>query len=118
MFLQRIILSLLAGIGGLWIATEFVPNVSFDGSFTMLLITGSILGIINLVIKPVLSLITLPIRILTLGLSSILLNVAMVWVIDIAFKELKIEGLVALFLTTLAVWGATMLLSLLGRGKV
>ena len=106
---QKLILSLLGSIGGLWIAIQFVPNVAFSGSIVQLLIAGSILGTLNAILKPILNLITLPIRLLTMGLSSILINALMVLVVDILFEELEIVGLVALLWTTISVWGITMI---------
>ena len=105
--LQKLILSLLGSIGGLWIAIQFAPDVDFSGTVVHLLIAGGILGLLNAVLKPILNLITFPIRILTMGLSSILVNALMVLIVDILFDDLKIIGIVALFWTTISVWGVT-----------
>lgn len=118
MLLQSLFLQVVAGIGGLWIAVHFIPQVSFEGETQLLLIVGAVLGIINTFIKPVLNLVTLPIRILTLGLSSLLINVLIIWGVDIYFEQLIIKGLLALLWTTLIVWGLSMLLHLFGKGKL
>tara|TARA_B100001971_G_C17878997_1_gene377094 strand:- start:198 stop:557 length:360 start_codon:yes stop_codon:yes gene_type:complete len=106
---QKLILSLLGSIGGLWIAIQFAPDVAFSGTIVQLLLAGGILGILNAILKPVLNLITFPIRILTMGLSSILLNALMVLIVDILFEDLAIVGIIALFWTTISVWGVTTL---------
>ena len=73
------------------------------------------LGVANAFLKPVLNLLTLPIRILTLGLSSLIINVAFVWLLDIIFPELVISGIVPLLETTIIVWILSTILSVSKR---
>lgn len=108
--MTRLIVQIGAGILGIWLATEFVSGVEFVGSLKSLLIAGTILGLINSFIKPVLKLITLPIRILTLGLFSLIINMGMIWVVDVLFPELIIIGLIPLFWTTIIIWGLSLFL--------
>ncbi len=116
---QSLLLNIAAGIGGMWIATTFIPNVEFRGSFQLLLTIGIVFGIINAIVKPFLNLLTLPIRILTLGLSSFLINILLVWLLDILFGEsLDITTITALFWTTLILLVLRIPLSLLSRGKI
>ena len=116
--IQALLLHILAAIAGLWLAIQLVPGIEFTGSSPTLLLIGTVLGILNAVVKPVLNFITFPIRILTLGLSSLAINLALVWLLQIAFEELSIEGILPLFWTTLIIWGATIPLSLLSKGRV
>ncbi len=75
------------------------------GSYKMLMIIGGVLGIINFFIKPILKAISLPIRILTLGVFSLVINMGMIWLIEILFpRDLEITGLFPLFLTTIIIW--------------
>jgi putative membrane protein len=116
--IQSLFLHIAAGIGGLAIAVRFVPDVGFSGDVQQLLIAGAVLGIINVVVKPILNVLTLPIRILTLGLSSLVINTLLVLAVDIYFEELNIIGLLPLIWTTSIVWILSMLLNLFGKGKV
>jgi len=43
-------------------------------------------------------------RILTLGLFGLIINMAIVWVVDVLFPELTIPGLIPLFWTTIIIW--------------
>ena len=94
---------------------QFVPDVAFTGDWKLLLFAGFILGLINFFIKPILKLVTLPLRILTLGLFSLVINMAMVWLVDIFFTELIITGVVPLFWTSLIIWGFSTILPLFFR---
>lgn len=102
---MKLLLTIASGILGIFLADKFVPGVEFTGAWETLLLAGLVLGLINFFIKPILKLISLPVRFLTLGLFGILINVGIIWTIDIIFRELVIEGVVPLFWTTLIVWG-------------
>ncbi|HCM36354.1 MAG: hypothetical protein A3J30_00930 [Candidatus Wildermuthbacteria bacterium RIFCSPLOWO2_02_FULL_47_9c] len=115
--IQTLLLHILAGIAGLWISVRFVEGVEFSGSPALLLLSGLILGILNAIVKPLLNLITSPIRILTLGLSGFIINLLLVWALDLLFPELQFAGF-ALLWTTLIVWATTIPLSLLSRGRI
>lgn len=123
--MNSLILQIIAGILGIFLATKFVPGVSlevipgqsslfgidFTASWQILLLAGSVLGLINFFIKPVLKMITLPLRILTFGLFSLVINMLMVWLVDIIFPELIIPGIIPLFWTSLIVWGLAFVLT-------
>ena len=111
---QTVILSLIAGIGGLWVATKFIPGVSFEGSWQTFFMVAGALGLILIIVKPVLGFVSFILRVIILGV--ILFGV--VWGLDIAFPELHIIGLIPLAWTVLAIGGASIILSLLGKGKL
>jgi len=105
MHIGKLLFHIASGILGFFLAAKFVPGVEFMGTYTMLIITGGVLGIINFFIKPFLKAISLPVKILTLGISSLVINMGMVWLIEILFpKDLEITGLLPLFLTTIIIW--------------
>lgn len=114
--LQSLISQIISGILGLWLATQFVPEVEFRGPIQTLLLAGLIFGLINFFIKPIIKLITLPLSLLTFGLFGILINMGIVWVVDILFPELIIVGILPLFWTTLIVWLLSLVFSLFSGG--
>lgn len=115
--MRSFLIKIVSAVLGLWIAVNFVPGVDFTGSLKNLALAGILLGLVNFFIKPVLKLVTLPIRMLTLGLFEIIINIAMVWVIDIFYSELIIAGILPLFWTTLVIWLLGVILSLLFNRK-
>jgi len=103
-------LQIMAGILGIFLAQRYVPEVEFIGNWQTLVLAGAILGLINFFIKPILKVITLPLRILTFGLFGLVINMLMVWLVDVIFPELIIPGLIPLFWTSLIVWGISFIL--------
>jgi len=124
--MTKLFLQIIAGILGIFLATKFVPGVSlqilpgqsslfgieFTAVWQILVLVGSVLGLINFFLKPVLKIITLPLRMLTFGLFSLVINMLMVWVVDILFLELVIPGIIPLFWTTVIIWLISLLLGL------
>jgi putative membrane protein len=122
---QKLFWHIVGGILGIFLAVRFVPGVSLkvlpDSSFfgfritqfwQILFLVGGILGLINFFIKPILDKITLPLKILTLGLFSLILNMIIIKFLDIFFLEFKIIGLITLFWVTLIMWLVNFLLGL------
>ncbi|MCK4520896.1 phage holin family protein [Candidatus Parcubacteria bacterium] len=101
---KELVLKIIAGIIGIWLAAQFVSGVEIIDSWQIFILAGLILGLINYFIKPILNLIALPLRILTLGLFSLVINMGIIWVIDVLFVEIDIQGIAPLFWTTLIVW--------------
>jgi putative membrane protein len=109
--LRKILWQVAAGIIGLYLAVLFVPGIEIidQGGFSqetakILILAGSVLGLINFFLKPFVSLILFPLRLLTLGLFSLVINMAMLEIVDILFINLNIVGLSGLFWTSLIVW--------------
>lgn len=59
----------------LWVAADLVPGVSV-ASWQALAVGALVLGFVNAIIRPVLTLLTLPITVLTLGLFYLVVNAA------------------------------------------
>lgn len=100
--------SIIASGIALFLATLIVPNVWIEGApwqiIKTLLFTGVVLGLINFFIKPVIKVVTFPLKFVTFGLIGLIINIAIIWGIDILFPELHIKGFLALFLVSLLIW--------------
>ncbi len=57
----------------LWVTAAILPGVGFT-STTALAVAAVVLGLVNALVRPVLTILTLPITILTLGLFYLLVN--------------------------------------------
>ncbi len=68
-----VILSILINAAALWVAAQLLSGISVD-STTTLLLAALVFGVVNTFIKPLVSLLSLPITILTLGLFHFVIN--------------------------------------------
>jgi len=102
--MSNLIFQIAGGTLSFWLAVKFVPGVEFAGEIKYLIMAGAFLGLINFFIKPIVKIITLPLRVLTLGIFGLIVDMVIIWLISIVFPELVIQGLVPLFWTTVIVW--------------
>ena len=98
------LLAWLANTLSLAAADWIFDSVHIDG-FWPLVIGGAVLGIANSIVKPILTLLTLPLIILTLGLALFAINVAMLALAEWIAPDFSIDG----FWTYI---GATIIVSL------
>lgn len=106
--IKKLITNFVIGFLTLYLATLIIPGVQVSGDFTsslkILIFSGIVLGLANYFIKPIVNLITLPLRVLTLGIFGVIVNMLMVWLTDILFPGLIILGFWPLFWTGLLIW--------------
>jgi putative membrane protein len=78
---------------GLWIAAGFLSDsISYNNQARVIIIAGLVLAIINVVIKPVLVIFTLPAILVTLGLFMILINGLTVFIASKLYDPLHITN--------------------------
>mgnify|MGYP000267930901 FL=1 len=71
------ILRLLINAVALWCAARFVDGISYTGRWQGLVGLALVFGVVNTLVRPVLSFFSFPIQIITLGLFTLVLNAAM-----------------------------------------
>ena len=90
---MRIVVRVLVNAVALWIAAWLLPGMAVTASGTSGLETpnagvntalafvflGLVFGVVNALVKPVVKVLSLPLTILTLGLFTIIINAAMLW---------------------------------------
>lgn len=58
-------------------AVRFVNDISFTGEWWKMIVIGAVFGVVNSFIKPIITLFTLPLIILSLGLFTLIINTLM-----------------------------------------
>ncbi len=73
------------------ITAHLIPGVTVSGFFASLGI-AFFLGIVNILIRPILILVTLPINILTLGLFTFVINALLILLVSAVVKGFGVSG--------------------------
>ena len=65
----------------LFVAAWLIPDIYIEGSTPWMVYAGMavVLGLVNLLVKPILNLLTCPIQLITLGLFSLIVNAVAFW---------------------------------------
>ncbi|WP_368293127.1 phage holin family protein [Dehalobacter sp. TBBPA1] len=100
--MRKWLLTCLINVLALIIASYIVPGIVVSNPLT-LLGAGLLLGVINLLIRPVILLLTIPFSLLTFGLFILIVNTWMVMLTAALMPGLGIHGFFAAFLTSLIV---------------
>ena len=116
-FLLRVLISAF----GIWLASEFVPGVRVDATGTIFA-AGLLLGVANAIVRPILTIVTLPITILTLGLFLLVINAAMLGLVARLLPGFHLDGfgpaLVGSLLVSLTGWVASWYIGPTGRVEI
>lgn len=83
---------LLVNTATLWLAAKIITGISFDNQIKTLFSAALALTIIDLLIKPLIKILLLPINLLTLGTFRWLTNVIALYLTTLIVPEFKING--------------------------
>jgi putative membrane protein len=106
---MRFLLRLLANAAALAVATWLLSGISLTAGTTgrkvgVLLVVALVFGIVNAVVKPIFTLVTVPLVLLTLGLFLVVINALMLlltsWISDQLGLGWQVDGF------WVALWGS------------
>ena len=90
----RFIVQFLVTAFALWLAAQVVPGVGFEDTGSLLL-AAILLGIANAVVRPILTVLTFPLTIITFGLFLLVVNAAVIGLVAALLGGFVIDGLMA-----------------------
>lgn len=110
---MQILIALVLNAVALLATAYVVPGFKVD-NFTTALLAAVVLGVVNTFIKPILSFVTAPLSVVTLGLFAFVVNAVVLFIVSYVVPGFEVSGWVAAILgaVVLAVV-ATVLSSLL-----
>ena len=85
----------------LLVVAYFVPGIHVNG-FATALVAAVVIGLANILIKPILTILTLPITILTLGLFIFVINGVLFWGVGHFLQGFEVATLMAGIIGALA----------------
>jgi putative membrane protein len=101
------VIRLLVALGinalALWIANALLDGVRIHGAWAYI-IGAAVLGIANGILKPILTVLTLPLIILTLGVFYFVINVAMLLLAEWIAPNFSIDGFWTYVGAVLIIW--------------
>jgi|AntAceMinimDraft_8_1070364.scaffolds.fasta_scaffold92108_2 putative membrane protein len=90
---MNMIIGILVTAAALWVTTAIVPGIRIEDSFISFLIVAVIFGLVNVFVRPVVMLLSLPVTIITLGIFTFVVNALMLMLTAwLAGNVMSIEG--------------------------
>jgi putative membrane protein len=106
----RLVLSWLTNVAALFVAAWIVPGVGYGDEAWALALAGLVLGVVNLVIRPLVILLALPAVILTFGLALLLVSALMLYLTDLIVPDFETGGFWSTVGAALVVWAVNLVL--------
>jgi putative membrane protein len=101
--LARLLVAWAINAAALWVANDLFDGVHIHGRAAYL-IGAAVIGVANAVLKPILTILTLPLVLVTLGFFLLIINIAMVALAAWVTPNFSIHGFWAYVGTVVVVW--------------
>ena len=96
---MNFVVRLLANAAALYVATQIVPGVTFEGTWLTFFGVALVFGVVNAFVRPIIELVSAPITCLTLGLFHFVISAVMLLLVAaIPFLGFQVSGIIAAFL--------------------
>ena len=98
---MKLVLRYLGTVAAVILTVYIVPGVTVSGGWLTILLAALAWSVISMVIKPVLTILTLPVTIITFGLFSFVLNALLFWGMTLVVPGFSVAGFWAALLGAL-----------------
>lgn len=96
-FIFKPIIRILLNAGILYLLTQLVPSIMFTGGWKFFVIGGVVLGLINLIIRPLMKVLSFPAMLITGGLFAIVINMAVLWFLQYFISVIQFQDVTLFF---------------------
>jgi putative membrane protein len=114
--LRRFLVTWLFNVIALWVASELLADISYGGNEWVLVVAALVFSVVNIFVRPVVILFTLPLVILTLGVALFFINLLMLYLTSWIVDDFTVDSFWEAILATIIIWIVNMVLeALFGR---
>ena len=114
---QRFLVTWAFNVAALWVADKLLSGVHVSGSRPWLtfVLAGLVFSLANMVVKPIVAILAIPLIVLTLGIAYFLVNVLMVFLTSWVVSDFHVNGFWSGVGAAIVVWIVNVLLDRLER---
>jgi len=102
-WLAHLITLAIVNVFALLVAANYIEGFVVTGGFQALLVLALAFTLLNVLLKPALTLLFGPVIVLTLGLGLLIVNALLLFILDTLSKNLTIQTILALLYATLLI---------------
>jgi putative membrane protein len=114
--MQRFVVTWACNVAALWAAAELLGGVAVgDDRWLTLILAGLVFSVVNLLVKPLVTVLAIPLIVLTLGVALFFVNLLMLFLTSWIVSGFEIDGFWSGVGATLIVWAVNTLLAALWR---
>lgn len=102
-WLRRFVILWAFNVVALFVADWIVGGIHFDDKWTVV-IAGAVFAIVNMIVKPIVTFLAIPLIILTLGIALFFVNLLMLYITSWIVSGFEISGFWSAVGATIIVW--------------
>jgi putative membrane protein len=102
--LRRFVVTWFFNIVALWVAAELLSGIGYSEDEWILVLAALVFSLVNIFVKPVVILFTLPLVILTLGLALFFVNLLMLYLTSWVVDDFTVDSFGAAIVATIIIW--------------
>jgi putative membrane protein len=105
----RLLLAWACNVAALWVACRLLDGLDYE-TFWHLIVAGAVFGIVNTILKPIVTLLGLPIIVITLGIAYFFVNLLMLYITSWVVPGFSVDGFWDAVLGTIIIWAVNVVL--------
>jgi putative membrane protein len=98
-------------LAALWVASKLFDEMTYGDQFGVLALAALVFTVANWIVKPIVTVLAIPLIILTLGVAYFFVNVLMLLVTDWVVPDFEAGGFWTVVGATIVIWGVNMVIS-------
>ena len=91
-------------IAAIFVASAFVDGIDYADKFWVLVLAGLVFGLVNMFLRPIVTLLALPLIVLTLGIALFFVNILMLYITSWIVSGFTIEHFTSAVWATIVIW--------------
>jgi putative membrane protein len=99
-----LLVRLIANLAALWLVAELFDNITYADDFWVLLLAAAVFTVANWIVKPIVTILAIPLIILTLGIAYFFVNVLMLLFTEWIVSDFDVEGFWTFVGATIVIW--------------
>lgn len=115
--MPRFVVTWAFNVAALWVAAKLLDGVHVGGDHTWVtfVLAGLVFSLANMVVKPIVAILAIPLIILTLGIAYFLVNVLMIFLTSWVVDDFHVDGFWSGVGAAVIVWAVNALLAAVER---
>jgi putative membrane protein len=114
--LRQLAIRWACNVAALWVAAKLLDGIAVTGStWATLIVAGLVFSLANMLVKPIVTVLAIPLIIVTLGIAYFLVNVLMLFLTSWVVDDFHVAGFWWGVAGALIVWAVNTLLAAAGR---
>jgi putative membrane protein len=101
----------VGNLAALWVASALFDQMTYGDEFGVLLLAALVFTVANWIVKPIVTVLAIPLIVLTLGIAYFFVNVLMLLVTDWVVPEFEAGGFWTVVGATIVIWAVNMVIS-------